>query len=362
MRIPRKAIVAVGVVGVAAGGSAVAMASTDHAKPSTKNGPHPPHARGHDRAAGLDAGTRAVVESIRKAVLDGAPAIVGPVLDQAVTDGKLTAAQAATAKQALTDLQAGKRPSADALALLRDAGARDALQSAVTAVAKQTPAVAAPIISAAVTAKTITQAQADQLTARIAAAASSTRGFGPFGFGFGGPGGPGGPGHPGGPGRPGAGPGAVSAAERAVLQDVATAVLKQASTVGDPIIASAVSAGTITAAQGDQLKAAAADVAAKGPTALAGHRDLLASAGVRTVVASIAQALSAKADAIGGPIVDQAVKDGKLTQAQGDALKQRLASGFGGFGPGGFGPGGPRGFGPGGPGGHPGWGGGRHHG
>jgi polyhydroxyalkanoate synthesis regulator phasin len=348
MRFPRKAVVAVGVAGLAAGGSAVAMASTDHTKTSTKSGTSPSKARDHDRTGALDAGTRSVVESIEKAVRDGAPAIVNPIIDQAVTDGKLTAAQAATAKQAVADLQAGKRPSADALALLRDAGVRDVAQSAAAAVAKQVPTIAAPIISAAVTAKTVTQAQADQLTARIAAVAAkggSGRGFGPFGHGFD-PGGPAGPAGPGRSGKSGAGPGAFDAATRTVLEDVATAVLKQAPSVAGPIIDSAVSAGTITAAQGDQLKAAATDVAANGPKALAGHRDLLSSAGVRTVVASIAKALSDQADTIGDPIVDQAVTAGKITKAQGDAIKERLAKGFGA---------GPRG-------GHPGRGGGRRHG
>src|SRR4051794_31893746 len=108
MRFPRKAFVAAGVVGVAAGGSAVAMASTSHDKAPTKSGAKAPWTRAHDRAGRLDAGTRTVVDSIRKAVLAGAPAIVNPIIDQAVTDQKLTAAQAATAKQALTDLQAGK--------------------------------------------------------------------------------------------------------------------------------------------------------------------------------------------------------------------------------------------------------------
>jgi hypothetical protein len=225
MRFPRKAIVAVGVAGVAAGGGAVAMASTDHAKPTAKSGSGASATRDHHRGGALDAGTRSVLESIQKAVASGAPAIVKPIIDQAVTDGKLTAAQAATAKQAVTDLQAGKRPSADALALLRDADARAVAQSAAAAVAKQAPGVAAPIISAAVTAGTITQAQADQLTARIAAVASGTGrgGFGPFG-GFGGFGGGFGPGgHDRGAKGPGKA-GAVNDATRAVLQDIAAAV------------------------------------------------------------------------------------------------------------------------------------------
>jgi polyhydroxyalkanoate synthesis regulator phasin len=339
---------------VAAGGGAVAMASTDHAKPTTKSGASA--SKTHDHFGAADAGTRSVVEAIEKAARDGAAAIVDPIIDQAVTDGKLTAAQAATAKQAVTDLQAGKRPSADALALLRDADARAVAQSAATAVAQKVPALAAPIISAAVTAGTITQAQADQLTARIAAMASGT-GRGGLGI-FGGPGG--GPGFgPGGHDQGGArGPGkagAVSDATRAVLQDVATAVLKQAPSVAGPIIDGAVSAGTITSAQGDALKAAASDVATKGPQALADHRDLLSSDGVRTVVASIAKALSAQAPTVGNPIVDQAVTAGKITKAQGDAIEARLAKGFAG-GPFG-GPGGP------GRGAHPGGGGGgRRHG
>jgi hypothetical protein len=329
MRIPRKAIVAASVVGLAAGGSAVAMASTNHATSSTKS---PKTAHDHDRAgkpagSGLDAGTRATAESIRTAVLAAAPGIVNPIIDQAVTDGKLTAAQAATAKQELTDLQAGRRPSADALALLKDSGARAVAQSAFAAIAKQAPAIAAPVIASAVSAGTITQAQADQLTARIASAATAPGAFG----GAKGSKGTKGP-KPG--ATKGAGAGMFDPATLPVLQDVATAVLKQAPAVAGPIIDSAVTAGTITQAQGDQLKAAATDVAANGPTALAAHRDLLSTDGVRTVVGSVAQALAKQAATVGDPIVDAAVTAGTLTQAQGDALKARLAKGTAGFGAG----------------------------
>ena len=46
---------------------------------------------------------------------------------------------------------------------------------------------------------------------------------------------------------------------------------------------------------------------------------------MRAVVQDVVKALAAQAPSIAKPIVDQAVADGKLTQAQADRLTQRIA-------------------------------------
>jgi polyhydroxyalkanoate synthesis regulator phasin len=288
---------------------------------------------GPGRGAALPAGTQTVIEALRTAVLDQASGIVTPIIDQAVTAGKLTAAQAATAKQALADLQAGKRPSADALALLRDAQARAVAGDAFQALAKQLPAIAAAVLADAVSKGTIDQATADQITQRIKDLSDRAAQGGGLPFPGGGMrGGPGpyggGPGfgehHRGGPGF-GAGKQGTGSASAGVFGDVAQAVAKQAATIAGPIIDKAAAAGTITSAQADALRSAASDLASGDRRTLMGHRDLLSSAAVRGVVHDVVKAVAAQAPSIAKPIIDQAVADGKLTQAQADQLTQRIA-------------------------------------
>src|SRR3954468_19601322 len=116
MRVSRKLILAAGVV-VAAGSSAVAVAATQSGSSSpssTSGGPAPYAARAHDRGPGgpgrmhgprLDANARSVAPPIRKAVLARVVTVAGPLVDQAVSAGDLSQAQADTAKQALADVQ-----------------------------------------------------------------------------------------------------------------------------------------------------------------------------------------------------------------------------------------------------------------
>jgi ribosomal protein S20 len=337
MRVSRKAIVAIVATGAVAAGGAAAYAATNHA--STGHDPQPPARYGHSGPMGhaLPTGMRDVLGQIRGAVLDQAPAIVDPILDQAVAAGHLTGDQAATAKQALAGLKAGDRPSAGALALLRDAQARAVLGDAFQAVARQVPAIAKPILADAVAKGTIDQATADRLSERIQAIADwAANGGLPFGPPAARPGAPLGHGpHGHGPfSRPGAkrgapfGPGhhaRPSAQTAGVLADIAQAVARQAPTVAGPIIDQAVAAGTITSAQATELKSAAGDLASGDRGALFAHRDLMADAGVRDVVRDVFRALAAQAPAIAKPIIDQAVSDGTLTQAQADRLTQRIA-------------------------------------
>jgi polyhydroxyalkanoate synthesis regulator phasin len=274
---------------------------------------------------------RTVIDQLRTAVLDQAAGIVTPIIDQAVTDGKLTAAQAATAKQALADVKAGGRPSADALALLRDADARAVAADAFQSLAKQVPAIAKPILADAVTKGTIDQATADAINRRIQGLADrAAQGGLPFGGpgsrgpGFGHRGGPG-SGHHGGWGAGRAGRGAPSAATAGVIGDIAQAIAKQAPSVAGPIIDQARSDGKITGAQADELKSAASDIASRGPRAAFGHGDLMVDADVRAVVRDVIQALAKQAPSIAKPIIDQAVADGNLTRAQADEITKHIA-------------------------------------
>jgi polyhydroxyalkanoate synthesis regulator phasin len=348
MDLRKKAIVGVAVAGaVAAGGAgAYAATNTNHdPQPASRMGGHGfgPYGfgggpGGYGHGPQLPAGTQTVIEALRTAVLGQASGIVTPIIDQAVTAGKLTAAQAATAKQALADLQAGKRPSADAMALLRDANARAVASDAFAALAKQLPTIAAPVLSDAVSKGTIDQATADQITARIkdlSDRAAQGGGFPFFGGGMGGPGfggGKGGPAQRGyGPGGHrgggfGGGPGKMGSSKSAgVFGDIAQAVAKQASTIAGPIIDKAASAGTITSAQADELRSAASDLASGNRGSLMSHRDLLSNSAVRGVVQDIFKAVATQTPAIAKPIIAQAVTDGKLTQAQADELTQHLA-------------------------------------
>jgi polyhydroxyalkanoate synthesis regulator phasin len=339
MHFGRKAIIAIGVTGAVVAGGAAAYAATTSSstghdpQPAARAGHGPGPFGGHRGGPGssLPAGTRTVIDEIRTAVLDQAAGIVTPIIDQAVTDGKLTAAQAATAKQALADVKAGQRPSADALALLRDPGARAVAADAFQALAKQVLGIVKPILADAVAKGTIDQATADAISQRIQGLADRAA---PGGLPFGGPGSRGpGFGHHGGPGfghhggwGPGrAGRGAPSAATAGVIGDIAQTIAKQAPSVAGPIIDQARSDGKITGAQADELKTAASDIASGGPRAAFSHGDLMADAGVRAVVRDVIQALARQAPSIAKPIIDQAVADGKLTRAQADEITKHIA-------------------------------------
>jgi hypothetical protein len=100
------------------------------------------------------------------------------------------------------------------------------------AVRTQAPAVAAPVIADGVTAGTITQAEADQLTALFAGT-----GFG--GFGVGGTGGTHAP--------------AFSTGQRTVLHAAITAIVGQLGVIAKPVLDADVTAGSITQAQEDLI-------------------------------------------------------------------------------------------------------------
>jgi hypothetical protein len=157
-------------------------------------------------------------------------------------------------------------------------------------------------------------------------------------------------------GPPGGRPGmAIDQDVADVLRQIHQAVEQKAPEIADPIIQKAQDAGDITAAQADQLRAAAQAIA-DGKRPDASVHELLRDSDVRKVVRDAFAAAAKQAPDIAEPILDKAVADKKITTAQADKIRQRLKNpplfrggpGFGPDGPGHFGPGGPPGFGPGG--------------
>jgi hypothetical protein len=114
------------------------------------------------------------------------------------------------------------------------------------AVRTQAPAIAAPVITDAVTAGTITPAEADQLTAMFASL--GTPPTAPTGTGTG---------TPGTHTRP-----SFSAGQRTVLHAVADAIRTQLVTIATPVLDADVTAGTITAQQETMILSVLAHVAA----------------------------------------------------------------------------------------------------
>lgn len=145
-----------------------------------------------------------------------------------------------------------------------------ALFAVFGAVRTAVPTIAAPIIAQAVTAGTITQAQADQLTALVAGH------------------------HP----TPTMGttttpPAKPSAAELTVLHSVITAVLGQLGTIAAPVLAAEVTAGDITQAESDMIAKIITGLASiKAPASMA--TGLAAGAASGTLAASLESKVTAK--------------------------------------------------------------------
>ena len=254
-----------------------------------------------------DADVRAVLEDIRAAVAKQAPEIAGPVIDKAEQDGKITAAQADKLRQAAQDLADGKRPGIRSLG--RDADVHEVVHKAFAAAADKAPGIAEPIIDKAVADNKITEAQADRIRAMVKRGGP---GIGP------------GPGRPGrGPHGPGIGvpPHLADEDVRAVLDDIHAAVAKQAPDIVKPVIDKAEQDGKITAAQADRLRDSLGKLIGGkprgGPPRLLDMRD----SDVREVLHDAFEALAAKHAAIAKPIIDKALADNKITEAQADQLR-----------------------------------------
>jgi|tagenome__1003787_1003787.scaffolds.fasta_scaffold20962904_3 hypothetical protein len=125
----------------------------------------------------------------------------------------------------------------------------------------------------------------------------------------------------------------------AVAQDVRKAIAAKAPDIAKPIIDKAVSDGDISSAQGVSLSKIVSDER----LSRADARTLFGDAKVAPVFFEVKAAIARQAPDIAKPIVDKAVSDKKITQAQGDRLiaaSAWRAEGFGlGGGPGGPGPG-----------------------
>jgi hypothetical protein len=138
------------------------------------------------------ASVRGVLQQIFEAIRGQAPAIAKPVLDQGVAAGTITQAQETEfltrLSQPLPDPGSGSLPGSSSGAPLGPPPAksngnaatgpggaaltpaqRQLFTSALGAVRKQAPTIAKPVVDMAVANGTITQAQADQISARLTA-------------------------------------------------------------------------------------------------------------------------------------------------------------------------------------------------
>ena len=256
-----------------------------------------------------------VLRQIHDAVEQKAPSIADPIIQKAQDDNKITSAQADQLRAFLKARADEQPPSQDPRVLFADSDVRAVLQDAFKATAQQAPGIAEPIIQKAVDDKKITSAQADDIRNHLE--------NGPkFGIGFGlhreGPGGPGGPFGPPGLGR-------FDMAVATVLRDIHQAVEKQAPAIADPVIQKAEDAGSITTAQADQLRAAAQAIA-DGKRPGADVRSLLSDADVRKVVGDAFAAAAKQTPSIADPIIKKAVDDKKITSAQANQIRNKLAN------------------------------------
>jgi len=250
------------------------------------------------RADFADADVRAVLDDIRKAVAKQAPDIAGPVIDKAESDKKITAEQADKLRQAAADIAAGKRP--DIRGLGRDADVHEVIHDAFRAAAEKAPAIAAPIIEQAVADKQITQKQADRITEFVKR---------------------GGPPHP-----PHFGPPALADEDvQAVLEDIHSAVAKQAADIVGPVIDKAEQDGKITAAQAGKLRDAVGNLVGGKPHGGPPRMLPLRDADVRDVLHDAFEAIAAQRSGIAKPIIDKALADKKITEAQANQLRKMMS-------------------------------------
>ena len=179
----------------------------------------------------------------------------------------------------------------------------EVIHDAFAAAHEKAPGIAEPIIDKAVADKKITEAQADRIREMMKCGPPAAGRHGPHGPGFGGP------------------PPFADEDVRAVLEDIHAAVAKQAPDIVGPVIDKAEQDGKITAAQADRLRDAAGEPgrrqAARRPPRMLDLRD----EDVREVLHDAFEALAAKTPGIAKPIIDKAVEDKKITEAQADQLR-----------------------------------------
>jgi hypothetical protein len=156
------------IIGKALDEKKITETQADQIRDMLKRGPAGPDFERHGPGFGPppigDKDVVAVLDDVRAAVAKQAPAITGPIIDKAESDGKITTTQADKLRETTKSLTAGKPPKGRFDLDLRDADVREVVHDAFEAVAKQTPKIAKPIIDKAVGDKKITQKQADQIT------------------------------------------------------------------------------------------------------------------------------------------------------------------------------------------------------
>lgn len=114
-------------------------------------------------------------------------------------------------------------------------------------------------------------------------------------------------------------------AAAALVMKVQRAAVKEAPATAGPLIARSREAGRITSAQARDLRAAARALA-RGET----PGELMATVDatdwdVRVVIRDAFDALWRRATRIAEPLIDEAVQDGEITQAQADAVRAQIA-------------------------------------
>jgi hypothetical protein len=126
-----------------------------------------------------------------------------------------------------------------------------------------------------------------------------------------------------------------------VFEDIHAAVAKQAPDIVEPVIDEAEQDGKITAAQADRLRDATDSLFPGKPRGVPPRKLDLRDEDVREVLHDAFEALAAKTPGIAGPIIDKAVEDKKITEAQADKLRSMQRRFKGGFHGPGHGPGKP---------------------
>jgi Ni/Co efflux regulator RcnB len=111
-----------------------------------------------------------------------------------------------------------------------------------------------------------------------------------------------------------------------VVRDVKEAAAKEAPEVAGPIISDSEQEGSITAAQADELRAAARGLAeGKSPRALAPTIELR-DPDVGAVVSEAFQAMRRRAPEIASPIIEEAVQNGEITESQAAQIRDKIAT------------------------------------
>jgi hypothetical protein len=108
-----------------------------------------------------------------------------------------------------------------------------------------------------------------------------------------------------------------------LIRQVLDKVEKQAPEIAGPVIQKAQDAGSISSAQADRLRAAAQAIA-DGKRPDPGARELLRDPDVRKVVQDAFQAAAKQASTEAEPLIQKALGDGKITQAQANEIRDRL--------------------------------------